>query len=69
MNFEVDDLLDHVDEWKFQLYEKLRTMTKDQRAAFWKQAVEQARALELSIAEPDLPAERAGKRGARGRTS
>ena len=22
MNFEVDDLLDHVDEWKFKLHEK-----------------------------------------------
>jgi hypothetical protein len=27
MNFEVDELLDHVDEWKFKLHEKLKNLT------------------------------------------
>lgn len=31
MNFEVDDLLDHVDEWKSKLHEKLKNLTPKQR--------------------------------------
>ena len=44
MNFEADDLLDMVDEWKFKLYEKLKGMSQEERIAFWKQRHEEARA-------------------------
>ena len=65
MNFEMDDLLDHVDEWKFKLYEKLKNMTPEQEAAFWKKAHEKARAAGLPVLEPDEPAKRKAKRGRR----
>lgn len=34
MNFEADDLLDHVDESKLKLYEKLKNLTPQQDAEF-----------------------------------
>jgi hypothetical protein len=55
MNFKVDDLLDQVDEWKFQLHEKLRTLTPKQRAAFWQGIMDQACAAGLAREEP-MPA-------------
>jgi hypothetical protein len=40
MNSEIDELLALVDEWKFKLYEKLKDLTPEQEAAFWKKAHE-----------------------------
>ena len=40
MNSEIDELLALVDEWKFKLYEKLKDLTPEQEAAFWKRAQE-----------------------------
>jgi hypothetical protein len=40
MSSEIDELLAMVDEWKFQLYEKLKGLTPEQEAAFWKKAQE-----------------------------
>jgi len=37
MNWDLDDLLEMVDEWKFKLHEKLKGMTPVQRAEFWRQ--------------------------------
>jgi hypothetical protein len=34
MNFEAEDLLEMVDEWKFKLHDKLKTMTERQQSAF-----------------------------------
>ena len=51
MNFKADDLLDHVDEWKFKLQEKLTTLTPEQRIAFWKEIEDQARTAGLPLAE------------------
>ena len=51
MNFELDDLLDMVDEWKFKLHDKLKAMTEQERAAFWKEAHEKARKMGLPLAE------------------
>ena len=65
MNFEADDLLDQVDEWKFKLHEKLKAMTLNQRAAFWKQTREQARAAGLPLAERDVPSNRRANRARR----
>ena len=50
MNYEADDLLDHVDEWKFKLHDKLKTMTQEQRAAFWEEIRERAQAAGLPTA-------------------
>ena len=47
MNSEIDELLALVDEWKFKLYEKLKDLTPEQEAAFWKKA--QEKGLRLSI--------------------
>ena len=65
MNFEVDDLLDHVDEWKFKLHEKLKNLTPQQRTEFWKRSRQRARALGLTVPEPDKPAKLPIKRARR----
>ncbi len=66
MNFELDDLLDMVDEWKFKLHDKLAAMTPKQRAAFWKRARDKARAAGFLSAEPESPSlRRPRKRGRR----
>lgn len=65
MNFEADDLLDHVDEWKFKLHEKLKNLTPEQEAEFWKQSRQRARALGLTVPEPEQPAKRPVKRARR----
>ena len=44
MKLEIEEFLDHVDEWKFKLHEKLKGMSPAQRKAFWNQAHERARA-------------------------
>lgn len=49
MIFELDDYLDHVDEWKFKLYKKLKRMTPKQQADFWKKSEVKARDLGLPI--------------------
>jgi hypothetical protein len=51
MNYEADDLLDKVDQWKFKLHDELKAMTPQERAAFWQKAIDQARASGLPIAE------------------
>ena len=51
MNYEADDLLDMVDKWKFKLHDKLKSMTPRQRAAFWQDAIDQARASGLPVAD------------------
>ncbi len=56
MNFELDDLLDMVDEWKFKLHDKLAAMTPKQRASFWKRARDKARAAGFPLAELERPA-------------
>jgi hypothetical protein len=63
MNFEVDDPLDHVDEWKFKLHEKLKNLTPKQRAEFWKQSRQRARALGVTVPKPEPPAKRPVRRG------
>jgi len=50
MNYEADDLLDMVDKWKFKLHDKLKKLTPRQRAAFWQDAIDQARARGLPVA-------------------
>ena len=39
----LDDLLNEVDEWKLRLHEKLKAMTPEQRAKFWKEANKRSR--------------------------
>jgi len=65
MNFEVDVLLDLVDEWKFKRHEKLKNLTPEQEAEFWKQLRHRARALGLTVPQPEPPAKRPVKRGRR----
>ncbi len=47
MSSEIDELLAMVDEWKFQLYEKLKGLTPELEAVFWKRA--QEKGLRLAI--------------------
>ena len=61
MNFEVDDLLDQVDTWKFKLHEALKNLTADERAEYWRQARQRARALGLTVPEPEQAAKRSVK--------
>jgi hypothetical protein len=62
MNFEIDDFLDQVDEWKFKLHEELKNMTAAERAAFWQQATDKARAAGFRVVEPEVPAKPRAKR-------
>jgi len=62
MNYEADDLLGMVDKWKFKLHDKLKTMTPQERAAFWQEATNRARAMGLPVADETAPAKGARKR-------
>jgi hypothetical protein len=50
MNYQAAGLLEMVDKWKFKLRDKLQTMTVEQRAAFWQETHERARAAGLPVA-------------------
>jgi hypothetical protein len=58
MSSGMNEFLDHVDEWKLKLHEKLKRMTPAQRAAFWNQIREDARTRGLPLAEPGEPTKR-----------
>ena len=62
MNSDIDDFLDHVDQWKFKLHERLKRMTPAQRKAFWHEIHEQVRARGLNVVEPEKPSKRPTKR-------
>jgi hypothetical protein len=65
MNSGIDESLDHVDQWKLQLHDKLKRMTPLQREAFWQQIREQARTRGLRVVEPEKKAKRPTKRARR----
>jgi hypothetical protein len=60
----IDELLDHVDQWKFKVHEKLKRMTPLQRKAFWKRIHEDARVQGLRAVEAEAKPKRPRK-GAR----
>ncbi len=62
MNFDLDDLLNKVDQWKFKLHRRLKGMTPKQRAAFWKEAHEEARKAGLLVVDFDETPKRKQKR-------
>ena len=62
MKSEIDEFLDHVDEWKFKLHEEMKGMSPAQRKAFWHRIHEEARACGLNVVEPVKPAKRPNKR-------
>jgi hypothetical protein len=51
MKLEIEKFLDHVDEWKFKLYEKLKGLNAAERRAFWKQVREKARKRGLTVVD------------------
>lgn len=53
MNYDPDELLAHVDRWKFKLHDKLARMTPAQRAAFWMKIEDEARARGLNVVDPN----------------
>jgi len=55
MSSGIDDFLDHVDEWKFKLNEKLKRMSSAQRRAFWDRIHEEARQRGLPMGELPKP--------------
>ncbi|MBI4604448.1 MAG: hypothetical protein HY721_21005 [Planctomycetes bacterium] len=65
MNFELDDLLDMVDEWKLKVHERLKGLTRMQRRAFWSRIGRQARKMGLRVIEPERPSKRVTKRAPR----
>jgi hypothetical protein len=65
MNSGIDDFLEHVDEWKFQLHEKLKAMTASERQAFWRRIREQARTSGLRVVEPEKMSKRSAKKARR----
>lgn len=58
MSSNIDEFLDHVDQWKRKLHEKLKRLTPAQRKAFWKQIHEEARRRGLPVVESVRPARR-----------
>ena len=67
MNSEIDELLAMVDEWKFKLHEKLKDLSPEEEAEFWKKAHKKALA-----SRPRSPRPRRSLKGAvkqRGRAS
>ena len=62
MNSDLETFLDHIDEWKLKLHEKLKRMTSAQRKAYWTQIREQARARGLTVIELEQPAPQPTKR-------
>jgi hypothetical protein len=62
MSSDINEFLHRVDEWKFNLYEKLKRMTAAERKAFWRQAHEEARVRGLPVDEPEQPTKRTAKR-------
>ena len=62
MNSDMDEFLDHVDEWKLKLHRKLKGMTQAQRKAFWKQIHAEAALRGLPVVDSDKPAKRATRR-------
>lgn len=61
MNSGIDDFLDHVDQWKLKLHEKLKGKTPAQRKAFWSQIHEEARMSGLPVVESEKPSKRPAK--------
>ena len=59
---EIEKFLDHIDQWKFKLHNKLKVMTPSQRKAFWLQIRDEARARGLDVIEPEEPAKRPTRR-------
>jgi hypothetical protein len=62
MSSSMDEFLDHVDQWKFKLHEKLKRMTPAQRKQFWSKIREDARARGLPVIDSEKPAKRPTKR-------
>lgn len=62
MNYDPDDLLDHVDQWKLKLSEKLNKMTPEEEQEFWRQSREKARAMGIIFAGDDPPTKSQPKR-------
>jgi hypothetical protein len=65
MKSEIDEFLDHVDQWKLKLHEELKGLTPAQRKAFWNKIHEEARDRGLTVVEPEKPAKRHTKRSRR----
>ena len=62
MNYELDELLDLVDGWKFKVYEKIKGMTPKEESEFWKKAEEKARTNGFRIAGEQTAAKQTGNR-------
>jgi hypothetical protein len=53
MSSDLEEFLDHVDQWIFKFHDKLKRVTPTQRKAFWKHIREDARARGLTVVEPE----------------
>lgn len=62
MKLEIEKFLDHIEEWKFKLHEKLKGLSAAQRKAFWNRIHEEARARGLNVVDAEEPAKRTTKR-------
>lgn len=62
MNSGIEELLDHIDEWKVRLHNRLKGMKPAQRRTFWQQIHEEARTRGLPVVEPEQPAKPPRKR-------
>ncbi len=62
MKLEIEEFLDHIDEWKFKLHKRLKGLTPAQRKAFWNRIHEEARARGMNVADPEVPVKQPAKR-------
>ena len=65
MSSGIDEFLDHVDQWKLKVHEKLKRMTPLQRQAVWQQIQEEARTRGQRVVDPAKKAKRPTKRALR----
>jgi len=65
MGPDIEEFLDHIDQWKFKVYEELKELSPAERKAYWKRVHEEARARGLNVVEPEKPAKRSSKRARR----
>jgi len=65
MNLQIEDFLDHVDQWKFKVHKKLKGLTLAQRKAFWDKIHTEARKRGLPVleAKPKRPTKRSRRIG------
>lgn len=63
MKSEIEEFLEHIDEWKFKVHQELKGLSPAQRKAYWRRIHDEARARGLNVINPEKPMKRVGRTG------